>query len=123
MYKQLAVWGRKVRLKIDMDCIEGEVVTPVQNETLSEFLSDKNRLDKVLLKVEQYCLSERELKTEKSIENIFKYVSPKTIFVPRDDKKKTVAILCDYYFDEEHGIAIVFEDGKYKGIVEQDDVI
>lgn len=123
MYKQLAVWGRKVRLKIDMDCIEGEVVTPVQNETLSEFLSDKNRLDKVLPKVEQYCLSERELKTEKSIENIFKYVSPKTIFVPRDDKKKTVAILCDYYFDEEHGIAIVFEDGKYKGIVEQDDVI
>lgn len=123
MYKQLAMWGRKVRLRIDMDCIKGEVVTPVQNVTLSEFLSDKKRLDKVLPKVEQYCLSERELKTEKSIENIFKYVSPKTVFVPRDDKKKTVAILCDYYFDEEHGIAIVFEDGKYKGIFEQDDVI
>ena len=123
MYKLLTVWGKKIRLKIDMDCIDGEVVTPVQKETLAEFLSDKKRLDKVLPEVEHYCLSERELKGENSIENIFKYVSPKTVFVPRDDKKKTVAILCDYYFDEEHGIAIVFENGKYKRIVEQDDVI
>ena len=123
MSKVLKIWGRKLRLNIDMDCIDDEIITPIQEETLSAFLSEKTIIDNALPKVKEYCLAEKELNGEKSIENIFKYVSPKTIFVPRDDKKKTVAILCDYYFDEEHGIAIVFENGLLKRIVEQDDVI
>lgn len=112
MRKELTVWGKKIKLKIDMDCIDDEVVTTVQEETLSDFLGEKTIIDRALPKVKEYCLTEKELNGENSIDNIFKYVTPKTIFVPRDDKKKTVVILCDYYFDEEHGIAIVFEDKK-----------
>ena len=123
MRRELKVWGRKLKLEIDMDCIDDEVVTPTQEETLSAFLAEKTIIDNALPKVKEYCLSEKELKEENSIENIFKYVSPKTVFVPRDDKKKTVAILCDYYFDKEHGIAIVFENGKFSKIVVQDEII
>ena len=110
-------------MNIDMDCIDDEVVTPIQEETLSAFLDEKTIIDETLLNVKRYVLEEDELKDQDSIENIFKYVVPKTIFVPREDKKKTVAILCDYYFDQEHGIAIVFEDGKFKRITSQDEVI
>ena len=123
MRKELKIWGKKLKLKIDMDCIDDEVATPVQKETLSDFLDEKSIIDDVLPKIAEYCLKEDELKDQKSIENIFKYVVPKTIFVPRDDKKKTVAVLCDYRFDEEHGIAIVFEKGKFKKITSQDEVI
>ena len=123
MRKVIKIWGRKLKLNIDMDCIDDEVVTPIQEETLSAFLDEKTIIDETLLNVKRYVLEEDELKDQDSIENIFKYVVPKTIFVPREDKKKTVAILCDYYFDQEHGIAIVFEDGKFKRITSQDEVI
>lgn len=123
MRKELIIWGRKLKLIIDMDCIDDEVVTPIQEETLNAFLAEKTIIDNALPKVKEYCLSEKELKGENSIDNIFKFVSPKTVFVPRGDKKKTVALLCDYYFDEEHGIAIVFENGEFKRIVEQDEII
>ena len=106
-----------------MDCIDDEVVTPVQEKTLKDFLAEKTILDNALPKVKEYCLNEDELKDKDSIDNIFKYVVPKTIFVPREDKKKTVDVLCDYYFDNEHGIAIVFENGRFKRITSQDEVL
>lgn len=123
MRKVIKIWGRKLKLNIDMDCIDDEVVTPIQEEVLSAFLAEKNIIDDALPSVKEYCLKEDELKDRDSIENIFKYVVPKTIFVPREDKKKTVAILCNYYFDKEHGIAIVFENNKFKKVTEQDEVI
>ena len=123
MRKELKIWGRKLKINIDMDCIDDEVITPIQEETISAFLAEKKAIDNVLPKVKEYCLKESELKDQDSIENIFKYVVPKTLFVPRDDKKRTVAILCDYYFDKEHGIAIVFENGHFKSIKQQDEVI
>lgn len=61
--------------------------------------------------------------TENKIENIFKYVIPKTIFLPRTVKVRTVALLCDFKFDIEHGLAVVFENEKFKEVVSQDEVL
>ncbi len=57
-----------------------------------------------------------------SVDNIFKYVIPKTISVPKA-KKRVVAIMCNFKFDMEHGMAIVFEDEKIKKIGPQDIVL
>ena len=59
---------------------------------------------------------------QQEIDNIFKYVIPKRIFIPRTDKK-IVAILCDYKFDMENGIAVVFENEKFKEIGVQDIIL
>ena len=57
------------------------------------------------------------------IENIFKYVMPKSIFVPHTKKHRIAAIMCNYKFDMEHGIAVVFESGKLKKVGTQDIVL
>ena len=54
------------------------------------------------------------------IENIFKYVMPKEIFVPHTEKHRNVAIMCNYKFDIEHGIAVLFENGQFKKVGPQD---
>ena len=55
-----------------------------------------------------------------TVDNIFKYVMPKNIYVPRNLKKRVVAIMCNYKFDTEHGIAVVFENEQFKEIGAQD---
>ena len=54
------------------------------------------------------------------IENIFKYVMPKEIFVPHTEKHRNVAIMCNYKFDIEHGLAVLFENGQFKKVGPQD---
>lgn len=56
------------------------------------------------------------------IDNIFKYIMPKSIFVPRTEQKE-VAIICNYKYDMEHGIAIVFENERLKEIGMQDIIL
>jgi hypothetical protein len=77
-----------------------------------------------LSKVKEYCLSHNrdEIGTD-VIENIFKYVAPKYLFVPRDEHNQIVAIMCNYKFDPESGIAIVFENCKFKEIEKQEIIL
>ena len=71
--------------------------------------------------VVQYCLkkNKREIGSDK-ITNIFKYVIPESIFVTRDCR---VAIMCRYKFDAEHGIAVVYKQGKLKEVGNQDIIL
>lgn len=123
MCKEISIWDRKLKMKIDLDCLDDEVATELQKETLSSFIDNFKILDDALPYVKDYCLAEKEMRDNDFKSDIFSYVIPKTIFVPREDKKKTVAILCDYYFDKEHGLAIVFENQKFKKIAPQDEII
>lgn len=64
-------------------------------------------------------MGEDQLK-EDEIENIFRYVMPKSIFVPHIEKHRVASILCDYKFDMKHGIAVVFENGRFKEVGPED---
>ena len=55
--------------------------------------------------------------------NIFRYVMPRTPFVTETKGARRVALLCDYRYDEEHGIAVVFDNEKFAGVMSQDDVL
>lgn len=121
---KMVLWGREFNLDITYDCYSNEKVLPTQETAVQEFSKLSEEINFSLDKVKEYCLlkNSKEIGTD-VIENIFKYVMPRYLFVPRDDKKQIVAIMCNYKFDPDSGIAIVFENGKFKEIGEQEIIL
>lgn len=112
------IWGRKFELDVIIKVFENSSITKEQNNAINEF-SKINDFNDSLDSVKQYVLNNGGIENGiKNIDNIFKYVMPKCIYVPKTNKR-TVAIMCDYKFDPEHGIAVVYEDEKYNSVGEE----
>ena len=124
MTKKISIWGREFDLKVVFDCFDDEEVLPIQEQALESFLKADAAIADSKKQVESYILNDdyAELETD-SIDNIFKFVIPTDIYIPRTPEIRTAALLCDYRFDEEHGIAIVFENERFKEIRTQDIVL
>lgn len=120
MNKTINVWGRDFKLEIIFDVCKGEEILDNQYIALSEFLKNKDLLLNDSTPVKEFCIKDRGEEVGKSIDNIFKYVIPASIYVKRETGKRVVALLCNYKFDLEHGIAIVFENEKIREIGDQD---
>ena len=63
---------------------------------------------------------------EHTIDNIFKYVIHKSIFIPIDNNrnhKRVFALMCNYIFDMEHGLALIFENEQFKEMGPQDIIL
>lgn len=118
-----SLWGRKHQLKISYDCLEGEEITSAQEQALDNLIANWAGAEASLDAVKKYCEknSGGEIRA-KDIENVFKYVIPKSLFVMRKPKG-CVAIMCNFLFDPEHGIAIVLKNGKLDKITDQDSVM
>ncbi len=114
------IWDREFVLDVCKQCFPGEDPTTVQNEAEAYLESFIQALNASLKNVKEYVVHHGANIT--SVNNIFKYVMPKSIFIPRT-KNRVTALLCNYKFDPEHGIAIVFENGKLKQIGMQDCVL
>lgn len=121
---KMKLWGREFCLDISYDCYNNEMVLETQKVTVREFSKSTKEIDSSLKKVKEYCLSNNsdDIGSDE-IDNIFKYVAPKYLFVPRDEKKRTIAIMCNYKFDSESGIAIVFENCRFKEIGKQEIIL
>ena len=124
MTKKISIWGREFDLKVVFDCFDDEEVLPIQEQALKSFLKANAAIEDSKKQVENYILNDdyAELETD-SIDNIFKFVIPTDIYIPRTPETRTAALLCNYRFDEEHGIAIVFENERFKEIGTQDIVL
>ena len=121
---KLMLWGREFNLDITYDCYNDEKVLESQKQAVQKFSEMLDAIESSLDSVKSYCLSNnKEEIGADTIDNIFKYVAPKYLFVPRDEKKQVVAIMCNYKFDSESGIAIVFENGKLKEIGKQEIIL
>lgn len=117
----LKIWNRDFDLKVLYDCYAGEEILEEQKRALKRFSTDKRIIDSSKIILEKYCLSQNKDEIgANEIDNIFKYVLPDSIFVTRDGR---VALLCKYKFDKEHGIAIVYKDGKCIEIGNQDVIL
>lgn len=120
--EKLNLWNRDFELFINYSCYPGEEITDIQTTAAGEFCADTSvalaALDELKAYIEKSSVG---LKADE-IENIFKYVMPKSIFIPRTENK-IVAIICNYKFDMEHGIAVVFENGMLKEIGPQDIIL
>jgi hypothetical protein len=113
------IWGRKLDLEIAYDCYKGEEVLSSQENALKLFCENAVSIfETAKEKAEEYCFqNNREDIGAGHIENIFKYVMPKTIYIKRTfNNERTVAILCAYKFNLDDGLAIVFTNEKFSKI-------
>lgn len=122
--EKLLIWGRGFEIEIKYDCYSGEKVLKRQKDALKEFLKSEENIANSLEMVKKYCLAQNKDDVgENEISNIFKYVVPKYLYVTRSIDKHIVSIMCDYKFDQENGIAVVFENEKFKRIGRQDIIL
>lgn len=122
--EKMAIWGRDLELEVRYDCYAGEEVLDSQKEALSEFLKAEDGIEASLEEVKKYCLEQNGAEIgESAITNIFKFVAPKYLYVARTAGRHIVAVMCNYKFDQENGIAVVFEDGKVNRIGRQDIIL
>jgi len=120
---KVSLWGREFELFISYSCYPGEEITDIQKEAVDVFCNNIINVDAMLDALKRYVEKTSESVVKASeIDNIFKYVMPKSLFVPRSNNK-VVAIICNYKYDMENGIAIIFKDGKFKEIGTQDIII
>lgn len=119
----ISIWGREFSLPIEYDCYEGEEITDQQRDAMNNFMEHLDWIDKNKRKVEIYCkedVSEDEENTKK--DNIFSYIIPASFFIKRDKEHPRVALMCNYRYDPEHGLAVVFSaDGEV--VIGQQDII
>ena len=120
---KMNIWGRDFDLPVMIKQFKGKDITDEQNDAVEKFESSEKMVNAAKDEVEKYIIK-NGLKDAgvDSVDNIFKYVISKTIAVPKS-KKRIVAIMCNFKFDMEHGLAIVFEDEKFKKIGPQDIVL
>ena len=119
--KHLSVWGRKINLEVVFDRYAGEDILSTQEKALDALLSSWAVVDGSLDDVKSYILEQRgDAVVDGRIDNVFKFVKPESLFVPRKQRKRTVAIMCDFRLDPEHGLAVVFEKEKLAKIGPQD---
>ncbi len=121
---KMSIWEREFELPLMYECYTGEEVLENQKEAFAMFEDNAKEVAGSLDQVKKYVKKTGAAQLAgDEIENIFKYVMPKSIFVPHSKKHHTVAIMCNYKFDMEHGIAVVFENGQFKKIGSQDIVL
>ncbi|MGN9106733.1 DUF6985 domain-containing protein [Oliverpabstia intestinalis] len=117
------IWGREFELPVIVKQFKGKDVTEIQEDAVDQLERNMVIFDSAESEVEKYILK-NGLKENgiSEVDNIFKYVMPKSISVPKA-KKRVVALMCNYKFDMEHGIAVIFEDEKFKKVGPQDLVL
>ena len=122
--KHVTIWGREMDLEIVFDRYDGEVILANQEKALDSLLSNWVVVDGAFEDVKRYCLEKcGDVVDGEHMDNIFRYVKPESLFVPRRQSKQIVAMMCDFRPDLEHGLAIVFENEKLAKIGPQDIVL
>jgi len=110
------IWDRQFSLPFEYDCYDGEAVTTEQVSAWEKFLAHPKWIDEAKAIVEAHCkeaVSEDENNQKK--DNIFSYVKPVSFFITREKAGARVAMICNYRYDPEHGLAIVFShNGEIK---------
>lgn len=121
--EKFLIWGRAFELNVQYDCYEDEDILPAQKVSFAFFKGEADHILNSDREIKKYCLENNGAEIGGTIDNIFKYVIPVSIFVKRDEKKHVVAVMCNYKFDIEHGIALIYINEKLAQIGSQDIVL
>lgn len=119
----IELWGRRFTLPLVYECYDGETILPQQREALAMLQQNQAALDGSLEPVRKYVKKNGGGPDQAGLANVFRYVMPKTVFVPHSEKRLTAAILCAYKPDMEHGLAVIFENGRLRQVGPQDLVL
>lgn len=115
---ELNIWGEDFKLPIKYENSNHNHITDIQKKAIDEFISNKSMINSTKSVVEtslkQFAPPELKGKAVDDYTNIFKYITPKYIFV-RDTKENRIVILhCSYKYDT-HQYNLAFLNGKYSG--------
>ena len=110
---KITIWGREFDLDVIYQTFSNKGVIENQETVLSKapYSDFEKAEDGVKEYIQKYYYD--DLGNEQ-IDNIFKYVMPKSIFVLRNPEERIFAIICRFKFDPEHGIAVVFENEEFR---------
>lgn len=122
MYKDITIWGRIFSIEIVFDVFKGEEVLAEQQQALDSFLAVADNVLSDSSEIGNYCANNSYGEVSLPIDNIFKYVIPTQLFVPRNADLRRVVLLCDFKYDEEAGCALVFENEQLANICTQEEV-
>ena len=117
----LSIWDREFTLDIIYQNYPGEEITDIQRQTVDRIPSVDFSL--ALEKVKEYIFKSNPDEVSQGITNIFKFVMPKRILVDRSNNSRVFGIICNYKFDIEHGIVIVYEDEQLKEVGSEDIIL
>ena len=117
----LVIWNRAFSLKVLFDCFDDEEVLDSQRTALKYF--KEADISASLDQVKQFCLEQNGKEIGTTIDNIFKYVVPYSVYIPRKQKESTAALLCHYRFDIENDLALIFENGNLVKICNPDYIL
>lgn len=115
----LKVWGRKFSLPVIYDVFDGEEKTVQQEDSLNKIVGsgELRGEDDVI----HYCEKMNPEEVGNTLSNVFEFVIPRSVFVCRE--KGYIALLCDYKYDLDNGIAVLYENGILRKIGTQDLVL
>lgn len=122
MSKQLLnIWDRDFEIDITYEIFSDKPVTDTQKSIANGLsaIDYSESLEGIVKYIKKY--NSHDLAGD-TIDNIFKYVIPKRIYITQSEEEE-FAIMCNYKFDMEHGIAIVYKGGKYKEAGPQDIIL
>ncbi len=105
---KLNVWGREYILEVYYDCCENEEPLENQIRSFEFFVNNMDLIEKSRHYVENYCRRDVLSDNNHKKDNIFSYVKPDYLLIKREEENPRVALMCDYRYDMEHGLAIVF---------------
>lgn len=121
----MSTWGKEITLEVRFDLLDDERVTSRQAYALGAIFVLWDAVSAALDAVKSYCLENdgdmlaSECGTAR-IDDIFDIVEPYSLFVVRDDSKRSVALMCHYRLDPEHGLALLFENERLTKIGPED---
>ena len=114
MTNSMNLWGRDFSLPVYYECNSDQDVLDIQKEAKDALLASWDTVEDSKEAIEDYCLERDDDQIEGPITNIFRYVIPTSIVVLRSDDTRKAALMCNYRFDPEHGLAAVFENEKLR---------
>ncbi len=119
---RIRIWDRDFELNIAYQNYPGEVISDQQK---AAFISVQSAdYEPAIAGIEQYIRKHYSFELgEDNLDNIFHYVMPKSILIMRTKGVSAFALMCNFRFDMEHGIAVIFENGAYKDVGPQDMVL
>lgn len=118
------IWGRGFELNIYYKMSSANKISAEQKAAYDAFMKKSVVVDEALPELKAYIEKNYSSKMqEEKVSNIFKYAMPRMVFIPKQVEGNTVALMCDFAFDVEHGIALVFRDEVLKAIGSQDIVL
>ena len=119
--KRLNIWGRDFEIGVQYEEYEDEGRISAQDAALKGVLENWDVVNSSLDEVKRFCIEwyPKELEAisgERTIDNIFRYVMPESLFLLRRKDVRAVELLCRSRLDPEHGLAVYFENESLAGI-------